>query len=63
MAVPFDRDSAVARGAPVRVLEDVFSFAWGNFDVVFYSMSDSGTLAYVPGGRTFESRAAVAWCG
>ena len=50
-AVPFDEDTSKPGGVPVPVLEGVLSVAWGNHDVVHYSVSDSGSLVYLSGGK------------
>jgi len=50
-AVPFVKDTSKPQGVPVPVLDGVLSIAWGNHDVVYYSVSDSGSLVYLPGGK------------
>jgi serine/threonine-protein kinase len=55
LAAPFDPESLELRGEPARVLEDVMqsAFAAGggqNTGAGQFSFSDSGLLAYIPGG-------------
>ena len=45
--VPFDEASSEVRGAPVLTVERLFSWKWTNADAVYYSVSDSGSLAYL----------------
>ena len=53
-AVPFDEAHGEPRGIPNPVLEGIASVWWGNAEVVHYSVSDSGSLVYIPGDVTSE---------
>jgi serine/threonine protein kinase len=62
--VPFDEASAEVRGAPVPVLEGVFSWMWSNVEVAHYSVSDSGSLVYLEGNHLSEYlRGRLVWVG
>ncbi len=66
MAVPFDAANLKVRGDPVVVLEDlmqaegVASSAY-NVGIGQYSISRSGTLAYLPGGIMPEAQSQLNW--
>ncbi len=55
-AVPFDRDRVETTGAPVPVIEGVRVEGGG---AVQYSVSDEGTLAYIPGVEVVSSMRSV----
>ena len=62
--VPFDEASSEVRGAPVLVVERVFSWTWTNADAVYYSVSDSGSLAYLAGDHLpAYGRGRLVWVG
>jgi serine/threonine-protein kinase len=66
MAVPFDPDRLELRGTPVPVLEDVMQAhfsVWIDQDEASaqYAVSNSGILAFVPGGVYPEVKEALVW--
>ena len=54
LAVPFDLDRLEA-GAPVPVLEGLQTARWAGADIAFFTVSENGSLAYVPGGDVASS--------
>jgi serine/threonine-protein kinase len=56
-AVPFDTKTLEVTGPPVTVVEGVLMSR--NNGAVFYTLSDTGTLAYVPGGAVDGERQLV----
>ena len=61
-AVAFDAESSEPTGTPVPVLDGVFTQPWGNGEVVHYSISDTGTLMYLAGGRgALDGRGRLVW--
>ena len=66
MAVPFDVRRLEVTGAPVVVVEDVMQAEQGtnsslNTGAGQFSVSDSGSLAYVPGGVYTVPEASLVW--
>ena len=57
-AVPFDPGKLVVTGDPVLVLENVSTKASG---AVNFSISDDGTLVYVPGGAQRGAERTLVW--
>jgi len=55
-AIAFDPDKLEVSGGPVPVLEGVYLQDWPQ-----YAVSDSGTLAYIPGKTIAESGRTIAW--
>jgi serine/threonine protein kinase/Tol biopolymer transport system component len=58
MAVPLDLNRLETKGSPVPVLEGVRSAGAG---VATFAVSESGTLAYVPGAPLEESPRTLVW--
>jgi eukaryotic-like serine/threonine-protein kinase len=58
MAVPFDATSLALAGAPVPLLEGVRSIT-GPYGA--FAVSESGTLAYMPGGAFEGTRRSLVW--
>ncbi len=58
-AVPFDVETLQTRGTPVRVVESVPMF--DEYGTACYSISDNGTLAYVPASSLVAFRRTVSW--
>jgi eukaryotic-like serine/threonine-protein kinase len=56
MAVPFDVKRSKAEGSPAPVLDDLLGTPFPQFTI-----SDSGTLAYVPSGAGSESLSTLVW--
>jgi Tol biopolymer transport system component len=56
-ARPFDLETLEVKGGPVNLIESVRSgpFAW------HYAVSDSGTLAYIPGQATSINKRTLVW--
>ena len=66
MAQPFDLARLAVTGGQVGVLEDVMhdvnaSLAVGNTGAAQFSISSTGTLAYLPGGVSPEPQFSVVW--
>jgi serine/threonine-protein kinase len=66
MAVPFDPVKLKLKGAPVGVLDNVMHdvntpLMVGNSGSGQFSVSSSGTLAYLPGGASPERKASILW--
>ncbi len=66
MAVPFDAANLVVTGDPVVVVEDVMQAEGGintvvNVGIGQYSVSRSGTLAYLPGGIMPVGQSQLNW--
>jgi serine/threonine-protein kinase len=53
-AVPFDPRRLQALAGPVPVLEGVRRSQTGTTGATFFSLSDDGSLAYIPGGTTTD---------
>ncbi|MEE9569669.1 MAG: protein kinase, partial [Candidatus Binatia bacterium] len=49
MAVPFDLGTLELGGTPVPVVDGVLSRMWGGVPVSYYTISNTGSLAYLPG--------------
>ena len=58
-AVPFDLGRLEVTGSPVPVLEGVVSNALNG--MAQFAFSDSGTLAYIPGSRTYPPPMRLVW--
>ena len=66
LAVPFDASRLSVNGAPVVVVEDVMHGEGGrnselNFGTAQFSVSNTGSLAYVPGGIYPEEPNSLIW--
>ncbi len=59
LAVPFDLDRLEVTGLPVRVLDDVL-MEGSPTKAAHFSVSDNGSLVYVPGGMV-PDRVTLAW--
>jgi serine/threonine-protein kinase len=57
LAVPFELEELQVTGLPVRVLESVLMEEDGG--AAHFSVSDNGTLVYIPGGLVRDARALV----
>ena len=58
-AMPFDLDRLAIVGTPARVVDDVHQIP--GYGLTFYSMSDTGTLSYLPSRAGFASRLSLSW--
>ena len=58
-AVPFDLDRLAIAGTPSRVVDDVHQIP--PIGLTFYSLSDTGTLSYLPSRAGFASRRSLSW--
>jgi serine/threonine protein kinase len=56
-ARPFDLETLEVTGGPVNLVEGVLSASW----VWQYAVSDSGTLAYIPGQATSINKRTLVW--
>jgi len=66
MAAPFDPDRLEVRGAPVPILENIMQAHYGtnaglNLASAQYSISRSGSLAFVPGGVYPDKERTLVW--
>jgi len=66
MAVPFDSTRLQLTGAPVGILDNLMQdfntpLLIGNSGAAQFSVSESGTLAYLPGGISPERKASMLW--
>jgi serine/threonine-protein kinase len=66
LAQPFDLSRLAVSGGPIGVLDDVMhdvdnSLTVGNSGAAQFSVSSSGTLAYLPGGVTPASLFSLVW--
>jgi len=59
-AVPFDTDALAVSGGPVPFVEDVAQ-ALGGGGGAQYSLSDDGTLVFIPGGVDSGENFSLAW--
>ncbi len=50
LSIVFDEDEMRTSGTPTPVQDDVLSIGWGTYDTFFYSLSQTGSLAYLTGG-------------
>jgi serine/threonine-protein kinase len=51
MAVPFDLKTLKLSGTSLPVVDGILSRMWGGVPVPYYTISNTGSLAYVPGGQ------------
>ena len=62
-AVPFDLDAREVRGGPVSLIEGVQDAQGGRSGAAHFSLSDTGSLIYIPSGPGGENQNELVWVG
>jgi serine/threonine protein kinase len=64
LAVSFDLASLETTGPPAPVLDGVYTFLADGLEIGLYTISDTGSLAYAPGGQVISRRRdRLVWVG